>query len=161
MPNEASTSQTLIETPTPTLSKAEISRQRRETQEKQRAAKAAAKASGASSSQSSKKTAAINPAAASQANAKKTAAQKGHSSKPSKDLTIDEITQSRGSRMFSHFGLPKTSSHTAKGDIHPVIIQLALQFAEFKILGANARCIAALTAFKTVRLSSSVYLFEC
>jgi hypothetical protein len=28
---------------------------------------------------------------------------------------------------------------------------LALQFSSFKICGANARCIAALTAFKTVK----------
>jgi len=41
-------------------------------------------------------------------------------------------------------------SHVGKGDIHPAIVRLGLQFAEFKISGANARCIATLTAFKTV-----------
>ena len=57
----------------------------------------------------------------------------------------------RGPRIFSHFGLPKPVS-IAKGDIHPAILRLALQFSNFKITGANARCIATLTAFKTVCL---------
>ncbi|GAV99442.1 eukaryotic translation initiation factor 2B delta subunit [Lentinula edodes] len=42
------------------------------------------------------------------------------------------------------------SGHQIKGDIHPAIVKLGLQFSEFKICGANARCIATLTAFKTV-----------
>ena len=54
----------------------------------------------------------------------------------------------RSLRIFSHFGLPKPVS-VAKGDIHPAILRLALQFSNFKITGANARCIATLTAFKT------------
>ncbi|KAJ4499972.1 hypothetical protein C8R41DRAFT_812758 [Lentinula lateritia] len=58
--------------------------------------------------------------------------------------------KSRGLRIFSHFGLPKTPGHQIKGDIHPAIVKLGLQFSEFKICGANARCIATLTAFKTV-----------
>lgn len=57
--------------------------------------------------------------------------------------------QARGLLIFSHFGLPKPVS-SAKGDIHPVIVRTALQFSSFKITGANARCIATLTAFKTV-----------
>ncbi|KAI0921452.1 hypothetical protein AcW1_004580 [Taiwanofungus camphoratus] len=62
------------------------------------------------------------------------------------DATGDKA---RGIRIFSHFGLPKPAS-VSKGDIHPTIIRLALQFSNFKITGANARCIATLTAFKTV-----------
>ena len=57
---------------------------------------------------------------------------------------------SHGLRIFSHFGLPKPIGHTLKGDIHPAIIRLGLLFSEFRICGANARCIATLTAFKTV-----------
>ncbi|KAG8901973.1 hypothetical protein FRC00_003089, partial [Tulasnella sp. 408] len=56
-------------------------------------------------------------------------------------------------RIFSHFALPKplpSLGSGIKGDIHPVIRKLGLQFADFRIVGANARCIAALTAFKTV-----------
>ncbi|OCB84592.1 eukaryotic translation initiation factor 2B delta subunit [Sanghuangporus baumii] len=61
----------------------------------------------------------------------------------------DGNTQTRGLRIFSHFGLPKAPSNV-KGDIHPAIIRLGLQFSTFRITGANARCIATLTAFKTV-----------
>lgn len=57
--------------------------------------------------------------------------------------------KARGLRIFAHFGLPKPVS-VAKGEIHPAVVRLALQFANFKIVGANARCIATLTAFKTV-----------
>lgn len=35
--------------------------------------------------------------------------------------------------------------------MHPAIAVLALKYAEFKIVGANARCIAMLEAFKEVR----------
>ncbi len=62
----------------------------------------------------------------------------------------DPANRSRGLRIFLHFGLPKPKGHGIKGDIHPAIIRLGLQFSEFKICGANARCIATLTAFKTV-----------
>lgn len=63
--------------------------------------------------------------------------------------------KARGLRIFAHFGLPKPVS-TAKGEIHPAVVRLALQFANFKIVGANARCIATLTAFKTVRNFSAM-----
>lgn len=58
---------------------------------------------------------------------------------------------SHGLRIFTHFGLPKPVGHAVKGDIHPAIIRLGLLFSEFRICGANARCIATLTAFKNVR----------
>ncbi|KIL65432.1 hypothetical protein M378DRAFT_186486 [Amanita muscaria Koide BX008] len=58
--------------------------------------------------------------------------------------------KSRGLMIFSHFSLPKQLGQGVKGDIHPAIVRLALLFSEFKICGANARCIATLTAFKTV-----------
>jgi translation initiation factor eIF-2B subunit delta len=56
---------------------------------------------------------------------------------------------SPGLRIVSHFGQHKSIGHT-KGDIHPAIIRLGLLFSEFRICGANARCIATLTAFKKV-----------
>ena len=34
--------------------------------------------------------------------------------------------------------------------IHPSILRLALLYADFKIVGANARCLAMLEAFKDV-----------
>ncbi|KDR79202.1 hypothetical protein GALMADRAFT_243105 [Galerina marginata CBS 339.88] len=57
---------------------------------------------------------------------------------------------SHGLRIFSHFGQPKPVGHSVKGNIHPAIIRLGLLFSEFKICGANPRCIAMLTAFKQV-----------
>jgi len=62
-------------------------------------------------------------------------------------------------RIFSHFGLPKSPSVT-KGDVHPAIIRLGLQFSDFKITGANARCIAMLNAFKTVSVCATVIMMQ-
>lgn len=61
----------------------------------------------------------------------------------------EDVHERRGLRIFSHFGLTRPPSST-KGDIHPAIVRLGLQFSGFKITGANARCIATLIAFKTV-----------
>lgn len=58
-------------------------------------------------------------------------------------------TQTRGLRIFSHFGQPKPSGKI-QGDIHPSIETLSLLFSSFKVTGANARCIATLGAFKIV-----------
>ncbi|EIM88174.1 IF-2B-domain-containing protein [Stereum hirsutum FP-91666 SS1] len=75
---------------------------------------------------------------------------KGESSKAAAAGSEIAIGRSRGLRIFSHFALQKTQSHVPKGDIHPAIARLGLKFAEFKICGANARCIATLSAFKEV-----------
>lgn len=59
-------------------------------------------------------------------------------------------------QLFLHLDLPSHSSqlsHSSKSstsNIHPSIIRLALQYSEFKIVGANARCIAMLEALKDV-----------
>lgn len=44
-----------------------------------------------------------------------------------------------------------TSANTTGENIHPAIVNLGLQYAEFSIAGGNARCVAMLTAFKKVR----------
>jgi translation initiation factor eIF-2B subunit delta len=75
---------------------------------------------------------------------------KGASKDASAVATEDfTIIQSHGLRIFSHFGQPKPVVQV-KGDIHPTIIRLGLLFSEFKIAGANARCIETLTAFQQV-----------
>ncbi|GAA5935982.1 translation initiation factor eIF2B subunit delta [Sporobolomyces koalae] len=57
---------------------------------------------------------------------------------------------------FLHLDLPMPSSslsHSSKSstaNIHPSILRLALQYSEFKVVGANARCIAMLEAFKDI-----------
>lgn len=148
-----------IPPPKPALTKAE----RKAKQEKERETKAAAKAANLPGNNNRPGTAskpapkASNAASSSQAtkppklpDVSKTA--------PPKDIpsvivqSIPEVQdQTRGLRIFSHFGSPKPSaSSNLKGPLHPAIFRLALQFSSFQIVGANARCIAALNAFKTV-----------
>ncbi|KAJ7507468.1 hypothetical protein B0H11DRAFT_1967231 [Mycena galericulata] len=135
-----------------TMTKAE----RRELQEKQRAAKLAQKQPHGGDSPKPKSK--PKPAAPKKsAGPSETAASSGVDASRShpKDATSTPAGDGEGTskfrslRIFSHFGLPKHGPG-AKGDIHPCILKLALQFSEFRISGANARCIATLTAFKTV-----------
>jgi len=72
------------------------------------------------------------------------------SAKESKATAEEAAERSRGLRIFSHFALQKPPGHVAKGNAHPAIVRLGLMFAEFKICGANARCIATLSVFKRV-----------
>ncbi|KAJ1922850.1 hypothetical protein IWQ60_006266 [Tieghemiomyces parasiticus] len=61
-------------------------------------------------------------------------------------------TESKISPLFTHLeerAYPPSTAHAATG-VHPVVRSLGLQFAEFKICGSNARCIAMLQAFKQV-----------
>lgn len=128
--------------------------ERRELQEKQRAAKAALKAQqqggggGANQPKAPK-----SPAAPQKKSQAGETSKQGTFTGKDAPAALDDATGtkvvSRSLRIFSHFGLPKQVSH-AKGDIHPAIIRLGLLFSEFKICGANARCIATLTAFKSV-----------
>ncbi|KAI0773997.1 eukaryotic translation initiation factor 2B delta subunit [Fomes fomentarius] len=136
--------------------------ERRELQERQRAAKAA---KATTNNVISKPQGGNQPAAASGAPSRRAGRVSDAASKlPSASVakTVEKVkagqtsladqsarNQARGLLIFSHFGLPKPVS-TAKGDIHPVIARTALQFSSFRITGANARCIATLTAFKTV-----------
>lgn len=66
-------------------------------------------------------------------------------------------------QLFLHLDLPSHSSqlsHSSKSstsNIHPSIIRLALQYSEFKIVGANARCIAMLEALKDVSSARRVF----
>ncbi|KAH7916765.1 hypothetical protein BJ138DRAFT_1175609 [Hygrophoropsis aurantiaca] len=128
--------------------------ERREQQERQRAAKTAAKAAGPSAklapaAGASNPKPAPAPIPATNTPAKRSERRGTVSGREAPNVFGDDSGKARGLRIFSHFGLPKPPSQ-AKGDIHPAIIRLGLQFSEFKISGANARCIATLTAFKTV-----------
>ena len=151
--------------PSPPKSQKQMTKaERREQQEAQRAAKAAAKATAAQPASSKpvpshKHNASVSgkgTAPPSAGTPKKSG--KESTTKPGKGESKEALHPSaqldetpRGLRIFSHFGAPRPLVIT-KGDIHPVVIRLGLQFAEFKITGANARCIAMLSAFKTVRL---------
>ena len=148
--------------------------ERRELQERQRAAKLAQKA-GKSEAPATTSTAKSPKAAPAPSTAKQTkAAPAGHKRTASAydattagKQTVQQAedpasAKSRGIRIFSHFGLglPKTLGQGVKGDVHPAIVRLALLFSEFKICGANARCIATLTAFKTV-CAPFYYNYSC
>lgn len=148
--------------PTPPKSQKQMTKaERREQQEAQRAAKAAAKTAtpqpaSSKPGPSHKQNASISGKSPGPPNKSgKEPATKPGKGEPKEALypsaQLDETP--RGLRIFSHFGAPKPPVIT-KGDIHPVVIRLGLQFAEFKITGANARCIAMLSAFKTVRRPS-------
>lgn len=71
--------------------------------------------------------------------------------------------------LFLHLDPPRSartlSSKLQKEQIHQSVLRLALQYAEFRIVGANARCIAMLEAFKDVctlfRLRLPVSCVEC
>jgi len=141
--------------------------ERREIQERQRAAKAAQKQQQQQGQQQGQ-------ASSSKSKAQNAPQKKADSGRPrasssavpalkdmSGAMSGAADSKTRGLRIFSHFGLPKTLGHQVKGDIHPVIIRLGLQFSEFKICGANARCIATLTAFKTVRSLAQIYKVFC
>jgi translation initiation factor eIF-2B subunit delta len=157
-----------------TMTKAE----RRELQEKQRAAKAALKAQplqqqGKTPAKPQQKPAGGASPVLPKAKSPPTPLKKafgaevtGVKQPASKDLVSGAMGEdasskqtSHGLRIFSHFGQPKPAGHTVKGDIHPAIIRLGLLFSEFKICGANARCIAMLLAFKQVHLFFFLFFF--
>jgi translation initiation factor eIF-2B subunit delta len=134
--------------------------ERRELQEKQRAAKLLQKQTAATSGAAPPSTKSKQPSTPSQ---KKITGEAGGSSGSGTRTSMqrdvlnvgstgvdDGAGASRGLRIFTHFGLPKPVGHMVKGDIHPAIVRLGLLFSEFRICGANARCIATLTAFKNV-----------
>ncbi|KAG8747508.1 hypothetical protein FRC10_000644 [Ceratobasidium sp. 414] len=141
-------------------SKAQIRAENRERQEKQRAAKASAAAAGKPPSGPSADAGGNKAGAAAKAKKKPTAparqddTQERRASVLSNDqpqsTVADVENKIRDLRIFSHFGARGHLGQKIKGEIHPSIIRLGLLFAEYKITGANARCIAALTAFKTV-----------
>lgn len=158
------------------LTKAE----RRELQERQRAAKAAAAASGSTAKSPANTAKPSNPKAQAGQQSKVTmpvgatssiAAISGggggakKTAKSGKDAdvvlgagTMDkaaelEAHRKHQTRIFTHFVVPKKEGRLGvgiKGEVHPAIVRLGRQFADMKIVGANARCIATLVAFKTV-----------
>ncbi|KAH8999322.1 IF-2B-domain-containing protein [Lactarius akahatsu] len=141
--------------------------ERRELQEKQRAAKAAKATAGSQSGgPAAKPPHSVAPTSQiprkstkgaetpSQGRGSLAAGSSGTSTRTTKDsrvaITEEAGGRSRGLRIFSHFALQKPASYVPKGNVHPAIVHLGLMFAEFRICGANARCIATLSVFKRV-----------
>lgn len=165
-PQEMSSTSQVPSHPTPSAPKSQkqmTKAERREQQEAQRAAKAAAKSAAQPAASHKRNASASGKGTAPPAGTPKKSG-KESTTKPGKGEPKEALHPSaqpdetpRGLRIFSHFGAPKPPIIT-KGDIHPAVIRLGLQFAEFKVTGANARCIAMLSAFKTVRLFILVVL---
>ena len=139
--------------------------ERRELQEKQRAAKEAAKAQttagGTGSASASAKSAKGPP------QTPKPPHQPAASSTPSKQRSSAneamkelDVPMHHRSRIFAHFAKHRTGASLGtgvKGEVHPAIVRLGMQFAEMKTVGSNARCIAMLQAFKQVCSSASLH----
>lgn len=168
-PSTTSSSTTPAKPPGQPSQKSMTKAERRELQEKQRAAKAALKTQQQPQQGGSSSGGAAQPKAPKTPATPQKKPQTGEASKQGAPIGKDAATTmgdttggkdvSRSLRIFSHFGLPKQVSQT-KGDIHPAIVRLGLLFSEFKICGANARCIATLTAFKSVRFLFVFLLFD-
>lgn len=146
----------------PSKAKPTTRAERREQQNKERAAKAAAKEGGTAGKGGAKSAAKATPLAG-----PSTQQQQARGAKPSDGTRISQSSRdvahplgqseslapsTRGLRIFSHFGMPKQGKALQGTAIHPAIFRLGLKFSEFKIIGANARCIAMLNTFKTVSI---------
>ncbi|KAF9209350.1 hypothetical protein BGZ49_005044 [Haplosporangium sp. Z 27] len=59
----------------------------------------------------------------------------------------EKLTKEMG--LFAHLDPPKfANTASAPKDLHPAVVNVGLQMAQFKICGANARCVATLSAFR-------------
>ena len=144
-------------------------KERQAVQEAQRAKKAAASGASKPVASTSKSQAAPQANGSQAPNAAKGASDtkgvrfEAASMPPSSPASTSAFT---AVALFAHLDSPKsqTPAHLAihsqskatksaidKGLVHPAIQRLALQWADFRIVGANARCISMLEAFKEVR----------
>lgn len=61
----------------------------------------------------------------------------------------EKLTKEIG--LFAHLDPPKfANTASAHKDLHPAVVNVGLQMAQFKICGANARCVATMSAFRKV-----------
>lgn len=139
--------------------------ERRELQEKQRAAKDAAKAqttAGGTGSASTSAKSAKGPPQTPKPPHQPAASSTPSKQRPSANEAMKEldVPMHHRSRIFAHFAKHRTGASLGtgvKGEVHPAIVRLGMQFAEMKTVGSNARCIAMLQAFKQVCSSASLH----
>jgi translation initiation factor eIF-2B subunit delta len=162
-----------ISVPAPNTQKQMSKAERRELQEAQRAAKAQGGApskgskqpqssggdkmqpKGASSSGSPSVTAARMEPSSSANSGQPRGQLPARTMHPINSRDTDRLSQEgtpRGSRIFSHFGVPKQSSSHIKGDIHPAVVSLSNKYGSFSITGADARCLSLMAVLKLVRV---------
>ncbi|KAG0306946.1 hypothetical protein BGZ98_001424 [Dissophora globulifera] len=131
--------------------------ERRELQEKQKAEKAARVSAGLPAS--GKKAAQIvsQPNSGFSPNPSKSLATSFPGVEAEKAIAAAESTSQAKRRerltkeigLFAHLDPPKfANTASAPKDLHPAVVNVGLQMAQFKICGANARCVATLNAFR-------------
>lgn len=133
--------------------------ERRELQEKQKAEKAARVSAGLPAS--GKKAAQVlnQPNSGFSPNPSKSLATSFPGAEAEKAIAAAESTGQARRRekltkeigLFAHLDPPKfANTALAPKDLHPAVVHAGLQMAQFKICGANARCVATLNAFRKV-----------
>lgn len=78
------------------------------------------------------------------------------SKQPAKQQASTNVVEKK-SGIFSHLTIVSPDKHIPpinSKDVHPAIVRLGYLYANGKIAGGNARCIALLTAFKEVFLNN-------
>lgn len=123
--------------------------ERREQQERQRAEKAARQAAAKQAKPNQKAASVAPPPRSSSVVSTPTRVL------PARCTTEPLREQSGGLALFSHLPPPRhmdvqAALQRARGDVHPVIVRLGLDYARGAVRGANARCIAMLEAFREV-----------
>lgn len=124
--------------------------ERRALQEQQRAAKEKQRAAAGLPTKSGKQPADNEPKKSSAANNNNNA-----STKAVVQSGDGKQKKSKGQQnqvpWLLHLDTPKRPE--ASKDLHPAVLQLGLYFAEHKIVGSNARCVAMLEVFSKVILN--------
>ncbi|KAK3818308.1 MAG: hypothetical protein J3R72DRAFT_460195 [Linnemannia gamsii] len=143
--------------PTAPSQKSMTKAERRELQEKQKAEKAARVSAGLPAS--GKKAAQVlnPPNSGFSPNPSKSLATSFPGAEAEKAIAAAESTGQTKRRekltkeigLFAHLDPPKfANTALAPKDLHPAVVHAGLQMAQFKICGANARCVATLNAFR-------------
>ncbi|KAG0267026.1 hypothetical protein BG011_009774 [Mortierella polycephala] len=131
--------------------------ERRELQEKQKAEKAARISAGLPASGKKAAQVLAQPSSGFSPNPSKSLATSFPGVEAEKAIAAAESTGQTKRRekltkeigLFAHLDPPKfANTATAPRDLHPAVVNVGLQMAQFKICGANARCVATLNAFR-------------
>ncbi|KAI8447869.1 hypothetical protein BY996DRAFT_6433480 [Phakopsora pachyrhizi] len=133
------------------LTKEMTKAERRELQERQRAEKAALRGTTtttASSTATRKNDQKLQPASTN-------SSVNNRAKATSLNNSNDRTSNNQSLQLFLHLDPPPTidsllDSQRSNPILHPSILRLARLYAEFKIVGSNARCLAMLEAFKPV-----------
>ncbi|KAI7830565.1 hypothetical protein BC939DRAFT_483021 [Gamsiella multidivaricata] len=131
--------------------------ERRELQERQKAEKAARVSAGLPASGKKAAQAAAQPNSGFSPNPSKSLATSFPGAEAEMAIAAAESTAQTKRRekltkeigLFAHLDPPKfANTASAPKDLHPAVVNVGLQMAQFKICGANARCVATMNAFR-------------